>query len=217
MTGITSDARSKKRNPEAVKADILRIATEEFAGSGYAGARVNVIAERTNTSKRMIYYYFGDKENLYREVLENSYRAIRIGESLLDLEHLSPDEAMRTLIAFTFEHQKKNTDFVRLTMIENIHNGAHLGDEDEFRRINAPAIERVESIYHRGVAEGVFKSRITPVRLHWIISSMCFFNSSNRVTFSAAFGEEVFTDEVQKLLCEEIQDAIMSLLLRKTD
>lgn len=215
MTGTTSNPRNKKRNPEAVKADIMRIATEEFADSGYAGARVNVIAERTNTSKRMIYYYFGDKENLYREVLESSYRAIRIGESLLNLEHLNPVEAMRTLIAFTFEHQKKNPDFVRLTMIENIHKGAHLIDEEEFRRINAPAIERVASIYHRGVAEGVFKARITPVRLHWIISSMCFFNSSNRVTFSAAFGEEVFTDKGQQLLCEEIQDAIMSLLIKQ--
>ena len=93
---------AKKRNPEAVKANILRVATEEFATSGYAGARVNVIAEKTDTSKRMIYYYFGDKKELYRTVLEAAYRDIRLGEQQLHLNDLNPEQALRSLVAFTF-------------------------------------------------------------------------------------------------------------------
>jgi len=54
---------------ERTKADILAVATEEFATYGLSGARVDAIAERTRTSKRMIYYYFKGKEGLYRAVL----------------------------------------------------------------------------------------------------------------------------------------------------
>ena len=62
---------------ERSKADILAVATEEFATHGLSGARVDAIAERTRTSKRMIYYYFKGKEGLYRAVLEKAYSEIR--------------------------------------------------------------------------------------------------------------------------------------------
>ena len=62
---------------ERSKADILAVATEEFATYGLSGARVDAIAKRTRTSKRMIYYYFKGKEGLYRAVLEKAYSEIR--------------------------------------------------------------------------------------------------------------------------------------------
>ena len=65
------------RDAERTRADLLAVATEVFAESGYSGARVDEIAERTRTTKRMIYYYFGGKEGLYMAVLEQAYRGIR--------------------------------------------------------------------------------------------------------------------------------------------
>ena len=74
----------------------------------------------------MIYYYFGGKEALYIAVLEAAYRSIRRIEATLDLEHQSPEAALRTLVAFTFDYQNAHPEFLRLVMNENILNGRYL-------------------------------------------------------------------------------------------
>src|SRR5580692_1332372 len=71
---------------DATRANILAVAIEEFSAKGLAGSRVDEIAERTHTVKRMIYYYFGSKEGLYRAVLERAYEDIRSLEVSLDLD-----------------------------------------------------------------------------------------------------------------------------------
>src|SRR2546429_7694669 len=92
------------RDADCTREDILAIATEEFAKKGLSGSRVDEIAERTHTVKRMIYYYFGSKEGLYRAVLERCYDHIRMIESHLDLDALPPNEALRSLVQTTFQH-----------------------------------------------------------------------------------------------------------------
>ena len=67
------------KDPERTRANIIDVATAEFAERGLSGARVDRIAERTQTSKRMLYYYFGDKEGLYRAVLLSYYEKLRSG------------------------------------------------------------------------------------------------------------------------------------------
>src|SRR6185437_5548960 len=113
-------------DPEGVQRDILEVATVEFAGEGFSGARVDAIANRTRTSKRMIYYYFGSKERLYLEVLEAAYTAIRRQEATLDLEHQAPEQALAMLVASTFAYYEAHPEFVRLVMSENILGGAHM-------------------------------------------------------------------------------------------
>jgi AcrR family transcriptional regulator len=57
------------RDPEATQARILAAALREFSAKGIAGARVDAIAARAKVNKRMLYYYFGSKEGLFREIL----------------------------------------------------------------------------------------------------------------------------------------------------
>ncbi len=95
----------RKNNPEKTREDILQAAINEFVQQGLAGARVDAIAERTATSKRMIYYYFGSKEQLYVECLVKLYGDIRKTEQSLDLESLPPEQAICRLAEFTFDHQ----------------------------------------------------------------------------------------------------------------
>src|SRR3954447_17224866 len=73
-------APERQRDAVRTKREILEVATREFADRGYAGARVDEIAARTRTTKRMIYYYFGGKEQLYVAVLEAAYAGIRSAE-----------------------------------------------------------------------------------------------------------------------------------------
>src|SRR5690606_28697846 len=148
------------------------------------------IAARTRFSKRMIYYYFGDKEGLYLNVLENAYRLVRDGESKLDIEGLTPMEALKKLVEFTFDHHHRHEDFIRMVMIENIHHGEYLERSKVIRQLNVSAIDTIEAVYKRGVAEGVFRKGLDPIELHWQISALCFFNVSNRATFSKIFGRD---------------------------
>ena len=62
---------------------ILAAATVEFARKGLGGARVDEIAARSKANKRMIYHYFGSKEQLFTAVLEDAYLGIRSAEQTL--------------------------------------------------------------------------------------------------------------------------------------
>lgn len=85
--------------------------------------------------KRMIYYYFTSKEQLYLAVLEKLYGDIRATEAALKLDQLDPEAAIRCLVEFTFEHHDSNVDFIRLVSIENIHHGVHLAQSQVIRSL----------------------------------------------------------------------------------
>jgi AcrR family transcriptional regulator len=202
-SGRTNDPEGKQRN-------IIEVATREFAENGLSGARVDEIAAKTNSSKRMIYYYFGDKNGLYLKVLENAYSEMRATEATLDLEELPPLEALEKLVGFTFDHHNDHEAFIRLVMIENIHHGEYLAKSPVIQKLNARAIDAVRNIYERGVGEGVFRRGLDPVELHWQISALCFFNVSNRATFSKVFRRDLGS---RKSLAS-LREAVVEMIVR---
>lgn len=199
---------SRKNDPQKTKEDILNIATEEFSAFGLSGARVDAIAEKTRTSKRMIYYYFGSKEGLYLAVLEKAYRKIRSLEADLELADLPPVEALRTLIASTFDHDEKNPDFVRLVSIENIHHASHMKRSSEIGELNLSIVRTIDEILDRGRREGVFRRDIDAVDLHMLISAFCFFRVSNRYTFGTIFHRELSEPNLYNRHKQMIADAV---------
>jgi len=205
------------KNPDAVRADILRAAKKEFSDNGYSGARIGNIVTRTKTSKRMIYYYFGNKEGLYQQVLKDAYREMREAELALDLTGMPPAQAMRRLIEFTFDHHSNHPDFIRLVTIENIHHAEHLAEVGSLAKLNKSALLTIEGVYRRGCEDGIFRPGLTPTELHWHISAPAFFNVSNQATFKKAFGDALFRRDAQKMLRQRIVDMIMSLILVDVD
>jgi AcrR family transcriptional regulator len=182
---------TRTNDPARTMADIIEVATREFADKGLAGARIDVIAEAMRTSKRMIYYYFGSKEGLYIAVLEAEYRRIREAEARLQLDDLPPEDALRKLVGHTVDYQLAHPDFIRLVMTENIHRGEYLAQSKTIRRLNVPAIEGLRRVYERGVTAGVFRSGIDPVDLHMSISALSVFNVANRHTFALIFQRDL--------------------------
>jgi AcrR family transcriptional regulator len=180
------DARSN--DADVTRSNILDVAAREFADKGLAGARIDEIAEKTASSKRMIYYYFGGKDELYRAVLEQAYVNIRQTEAERSFEILPADEALKAQIEHTFDYHAKHPEFVRLVMNENIHHGEHIGHVPGLRERNRSVVASLQAIIDKGVAEGTFRAGIDPVDLHMSISALCFYNVSNRYTFSANFG-----------------------------
>jgi AcrR family transcriptional regulator len=185
------------RDKERTRAEILRIATEEFARQGYAGARVDEIATRTSTTKRMIYYYFGGKEQLYVAVLEKAYSRIRDAERTIDVGRLDPVAAIRRLAELTFDHHDAHPDFIRLVSLENIHEAAHLATLPTLHELRAPAIELISRILAAGRAQGVFTAPADALDVHMLISSFCVFRIANRHTFGALFGRDL-TDPARR-------------------
>ena len=210
----SKEAKPAVRDPEGVRRDILTVAMEEFSQNGLSGARIDEIAARTKTSKRMIYYYFGDKEGLYQRVLEEAYGKVRGGEHDLELDALDPVSALDKLCRFTFDHHRANPDFIRMVMVENIHHGRHMQMSKTIRDLNQPAIEELEKVLRRGQADGLFRQGLTPLELHWQISALSFFNVSNSATFSLIFGGDLFTDTGQQKLSAHVAEMVLRYVLR---
>lgn len=209
-------ARAGTRNydREGTRRNILEIASEEFALNGLSGARIDEIAARTRASKRMIYYYFDDKEGLYLAALEDAYRLVREGEAKLDTAGLPPIEALRKLVEFTFDHHQSHEEFIRMVMIENIHHGEYLDRSKAIRQLNVTAIDHIKKLYARGVREGLFRRNLDPIELHWQISALCFFNVSNRATFSKIFGRDYGAADAQASLRKNVVDMVVRYVVR---
>jgi AcrR family transcriptional regulator len=201
-TGRTND-------PVRTMAEILTVATHEFADKGLTGARIDAIAAATRTSKRMIYYYFGSKDGLYLAVLEEAYRRMRAIESDLHLVDLPPPQALQKLVEFTYDHHRDNEDFIRLVMNENIQRGDYLRQSHSIQQLNTQAIESVRDVYDRGVAQGVFRPGLDPVDIHSAISAFTFFNVSNRHTFGLIFQDRLSQDKANTLKRGHVVELIL--------
>ncbi|MFG2452592.1 TetR family transcriptional regulator [Streptomyces sp. M41(2017)] len=214
MTSVEEPARpgGRIRDAARTRAEILDVATQEFSRAGFAGARVDEIAARTSTTKRMIYYYFGGKEQLFTAVLERAYTVIRQAEQKLDVEHLDPVAAIRRLAELTFDHHEAHPDFIRLVSIENIHEAEHIVASDELGSIGSPALDVIGRILATGRASGLFTADVDAVDLHAMISSFCFFRVSNRHTFGALFGRDLVAPDQRDRYRAMLGDMVIAYL-----
>jgi len=200
--------------PRAIRSqeDILEVAVAEFAANGYAGARVDEIAARTRTTKRMLYYYFGSKAGLYLAVLERVYAQIRRVERDIRVDELPPDEALRTIAVATYDHHTTHEAFIKLVSIENIHGAQHLRRSDTILRENATAITLLEEVIARGVDAGLFRGDVDAVDVHMMISAYACFHVANRHTFAAIFDRDMLAPALQESHRRLIGDMIVATM-----
>ncbi|WP_320035062.1 hypothetical protein [Halarcobacter sp.] len=163
----------------------------------------------------MIYYYFENKEGLYKAVLESTYNSIRKAEESIKLDELEPIEALKKLALFTIKHHAKNPDFIRIIMNENIHDCKYLKLSSIIKEVNAPAIKRLEEIYKKGVEKDLFRKGISPLEIHWHISAISFFNISNRPSFTTAFGDVLTSKENIENFENHMVEMILRFVLKK--
>ena len=209
---MTSAGPQRQRDPERTRQEILDVALSEFARNGYAGARVDEIAARTRTTKRMLYYYFTSKEQLYIAVLERAYSTARDAERQLDVDHLEPVSAIRTLAELTFDHHESHQDFISLVAIENIHRAEFIVQSPALAELNTPAVAVIASILERGRESGVFRRDVEAIDVHMMISAFCFFRVSNRHTFGALFGVDMLDPARRDRYRRMIGDMVVSYL-----
>lgn len=217
VVGLGAPPDGKQRDAARTRKEILAAAVEEFSAKGLLGARVDAIAERIHTTKRMIYYYFGSKENLYREALAESYRGTREQEQSLGLSEESPERALRELVRSTLCYDARNEPFVRLVLFENLLDGGAIADlDEETREMNRGALVILDDILARGRQAGVFRDgpdAPNALDVHQVISALAFFRTANRRTFGELFGRDMLGEESREHVRGLIEDTVVRLVL----
>lgn len=205
------DAKAKspqKRNREKTRQTILDVAFEVFAENGLSGANTDEIAAKAKITKRLIFYYFSSKEELFTAVLEQAYAKMRDEEEELALDAMQPKAALRALVNFTFDFDDANQEFVRLVQTENIHRGRHLTRSLKLHGLTRPIIEQIARLLARGVAVGTFRRGIDPTELHMTLSALCWFHQSNRHTFEPQFNYDMSSPDAKLKRKKQIFDLI---------
>ena len=181
----------KVRDADETRRRILQAAKAEFAKNGLGGARVDVISDRAQANKRMLYHYFGSKDDLFQTVLEQAYIDIRTAEQKLQLDSLEPRQALETLVRFTWSYYLKNPEFITLVNSENLHRARHLKKSEEVRVVSRRFVDMVKKILSRGVETGIFRPGVDPVQLNITIAAIGYYYITNRFTGSIVFERDL--------------------------
>jgi AcrR family transcriptional regulator len=204
----------RQRDADRSQNTILAAARDEFAEFGLGGARMDRIAERAALNKRLIYYYFEDKETLFQAVLEQSYRDIREAEQQLNLLELAPAESLRRLVEFTWDYYLAHPEFLTLLNSANLHKARHLKESRRARELNSPLIDMLAGILERGRRDGSFRGGIDPMQLYISIAGLSYFYLSNNHTLSAIFGRDLLTPKARQERLTHMCDVILGYVLR---
>ncbi|CDN86316.1 TetR/AcrR family transcriptional regulator [Hydrogenophaga intermedia] len=202
------------RDADRSQATILIAARDEFSEHGLGGARMDRIAERAGLNKRLIYYYFEDKERLFQAVLEQTYHHIREEEDKLNLVHLKPEVALRRLVEFTWQYYLDHPEFLTLLNSANLHKARHLAQSDRARELNSPLVHMLQDIIERGQADGSFRGGVDPVQLYVSIAGLSYFYLSNNHTLSAIFGRDLMAPKALNERLSHMCDVILGYVLR---
>lgn len=200
------------RDPAATQRRILQAAKQEFARYGLGGARVDRIAARARSNKRMLYHYFGNKEALFRRTLEDAYGDFRRAEAALNIEADEPVKAMRRLMDFTWTYYLENPEFITLVNSENLHKARHLKASALMDKMNKPFVERMRDLLKRGAASGAFRDDLDPVQILIALAGLGFHYLNNRYTGEIVYGREMMSEDAQKKRGAFNVDAILRIV-----
>ncbi len=204
----------RTRDPTATRARILAAAKSEFARKGLGGARVDDIAVKAKINKRMLYHYFGNKEELFQRTLEDAYLAFRSAEAALKIEADDPITAFKRLVTFTWEYYLDNPEFITLVNSENLHKARHIKKSEMMDDINKPFVARMKTLLERGAMEGVFRPGLDPVQVLIALSGMGFHYLTNRHTGAIVYGRDLMSDQAKPARLKFNIDAVLRIVCR---
>ncbi|AJX18118.1 TetR family transcriptional regulator [Burkholderia ubonensis] len=204
-----------KRDPEGTRRRILMAAAEEFANGGLFGARVDQIARRAETNERMLYYYFGSKEQLFTAVLEHAFSALTEAERVLDLDGVAPVEAVTRLAHFVWDYYRDHPELLRLINNENLHEARYLHKSTRIREMISPIVTMLGNVLTRGQKAGLFRSDVDPLRFYVTLSGLGYYIVSNRFTLAATLGRDFSTPDERDEMVRMNTELLLAYLLRR--
>lgn len=149
-------------NDAASREAILAAATELFAAQGFSGAKVKEIAAKAKVNPALLYYYFDDKEGLYRAVLAHVVGGMsqQIGRSIAEPPP-SPEEGVRRFVAAQAERFAANKTFSRLILRE-LFDGGTVRLETPMHAVVTNALRPLMELIEGGQRSGAFRADLDP-------------------------------------------------------
>ena len=190
-----AEQKKRPRNPDDTRRRILAAAKAEFAKKGLGGARVDDIAARAKANKRMMYHYFGNKDDLFSHVVEDAYAEFREREAALELDSLEPVAAVKALIAFIWKYFLDNPEFITLVNSENLHKARHIKKSQRMQEMSRSFVGRMQSLLERGAEAGVFRKGLDPVQVNISIAAVGYYYLTNRFTAAIVFERDMMAAE----------------------
>ena len=180
MTEIPS---RRQARAEQTRQKILSAAEKHFSLLGFYGARIDEIAAEAGVNKRMIYEYFGNKEDLYKIVLRKVYLLLGNSEEMLfsGLSEAAPAKAIRLLVELYFSFLHQNPHYVRMLMWENLNEGQYF-TEMNMGESRDPLKKALHAILKRGQEAGIFRKELDEKHVLMTLFACPFNYFSNRYT-----------------------------------
>ena len=203
---------TRTRDPDATRARILAAAKAEFAKKGLGGARVDDIAAKAKINKRMLYHYFGNKEELFQRTLEDAYGAFRAAEAALKIEQDEPITALKRLVTFTWDYYLANPEFITLVNSENLHKARHIKASEAMDDMNKPFVARMQKLLQRGVAQGLFRSDLDPVQILIALAGFGFHYLTNRHTGAIVYGRDLMSEQAKAARLKFNVDSVLRIV-----
>ena len=201
------------RDSQKTREAILNAAEAEFAEKGIYGTRVDEIAAKAEVNKRMIYEYYGNKEELYKTVLIKVYSRLSIKEINVLSEEMECTDAIKKIIRLYFNYLSNNPTYVSLILWENLNKGRFIESID-FREIKDPAFDLMRKVVNKGKASGVFKSDVDPEQFILSLLTYTFSFFSNRYTLSKLLGRKLDDEESIRRRLENVTEMFLDYMCR---
>ncbi len=180
-----------RRNPVATRARLLEAAVEEFASHGYSGARTERIARHAGSNIRMLYHYFGGKDDLYVVVLETVLADLRHDELQLDAATLDPLEGLLRIFDFVDHHFATYPRLRKLLAFENLNEARHLARSERIPEMSSPVLNLLRKLLARGVAGGQVRPGIDALHLYVAMVSLSYYGRAHAHTLSRIFNKDM--------------------------
>ena len=191
---------------------ILEAAVREFSQNGLSGGRIDRISRQAGTVDRMLYYHFGNKERLFRTVLEHVYAQLVQAQRNFAVDADDPVASMRELIAYSWDHYIEHPELVRLVITENLHGGRHIRTSSVIRNLSLPLIEAMTDLVESGQAKGLFRADVDSRDVLLTIFALGFFYVSNHHTLSEWMGVDLMEEGRRAHWREHITRVVLDFL-----
>lgn len=187
-----------RRDPARTRASLLDAAVAEFSEHGYSGARTDRIAQRAGTNIRMLYHYFGNKDDLYVAVLETVLADLRHDELQIAAATETPLEGLLRVFDFVQGHFAAHPQLRKLLAFENLNEARHLARSTRIPEMASPVLSRMRQLLKRGVAAGEVRPGVDALHLYVSMVSLAYYGRAHAFTLSRIFNKDLHKHSWQK-------------------
>jgi hypothetical protein len=143
-----------------------------------------------------------------------SYEGIRGEERRIEMTQVEPIEAIRRLIAFTWNYYIEHPEFLTLLNSENLHRARHLKRSAKVLSLHSPFVQTITDVLERGHKAGLFRAGVDPVQLYISIAGLAYFYLGNCHTLSTIFARDLLATKAKVERLSHMTDLVLGYLVR---